>query len=226
MAAAGFTPELPMLARRKLRLAVVHRLQEAVDYPGVRVLSPGIFPVEPDALPVLIVNVPNESKQSNVRGVPQFNTTMSVVVQGQVRGDTPEAAQDAIEALGYQAEMAILTGYQAIAMLQQFTSVDTQTEVSSDGKGHFAGFKMTFGGEIFESFDPMEDAPAPAPWPLDQPVTTDVSELRLTVDTIQPADKTGTYADPAFPDAVNPAPRVEGPDGRAEGTVTIEFPTT
>lgn len=213
-----------MLARRQLRLAVVAELQKLVT--GVTVQSPGNLAVPNEKLPVLRVSVPGERKQSIQRGMPEFNTTCTLQVIGELQGDTPEAAQDAIEDLGYRVETAILNGYWIVAMVQQFASITTDTELKSEGREHLAGFRMLIECELYESFDPTVPAPDGTTWPLDDPVLRPFQGVNLHVDTAAPFDATGTYPPSPFPGAVPDAPRTTGPDGRDEGYLQIDLPQT
>jgi hypothetical protein len=54
--------------------------------------------------------------------------------------------------------------------------------------------------------------------------TNPLQTVDINVDTAAPFDPNGTYANPPFPSAVNPAPRTSGPDGRNEGALTISLP--
>lgn len=234
----------PMLARRQLRLAVMQALGPVCS----NVHSPGNWPTPADKLPALLVNVPTETKSSPGRNQVQFTTTASLVIQGQATGATPEAAQDAVEALAYAVENAVLEDYWVNAMLQQFTSVQTETEITSEGKQHLAGFRMTIGCEMFEVFDPSVAPPAGSTWPPPEPAIVPLQGIDIHADTAAPYDARGTYptgpghigtdfvvgsspagvpapsAGSVFPSAIAPAPRVSGPDGRDEGGLQINLP--
>ncbi|WP_431276274.1 hypothetical protein ACQ858_08475 [Variovorax ureilyticus] len=212
----------PMSARRQLRLAIVAALAARVQ--GTYQVTPGNWPTASEKLPALLVSVPTEQRTSINRGVPEFTTMISVVVQGQVDGLTAEEAQDRIEDLAYRVEEAILKGYWVIRMIQQFSSIQTDVECTADGKRHFAGFRMTLVGEVFESFDPTADIPPGSVWPPADPTLAPLESVGIHVDTTDPFDATGTYPSPPFPDAVTPAPRTSGPDGRDEGALDIQLP--
>src|SRR5574337_900841 len=141
---------LPMSVRRELRLALVQALTAAV--PGVTIKSPGDWPTAPANLPALLVSTADERKQSVNKGLPEFTTTLSLVVDGRVQAATAEAAQDAIEQLAYQVENAVLTCWQLGTRVQQFAGVHTRLEVTADGNQHLAGFRSTFDAEVFEAF--------------------------------------------------------------------------
>ena len=197
----------PMLARRQLRLAIVGCLKLICD----TVESPGIWPTSADMLPVLLVNVPSEMKTSVGRNVPEFTTSASVVIQGQVSSITPGGAQDAIEDLAYQVENAVLEDYAVNLMIQQFVSVQTETEITSDGKQHLAGY-------------PMIAPAAGSVWPIVATPTVPAAGVNLHLDAANVFDPTGTYPNPTFPTSVQPAPRTSGPDGRDEGYSQINLP--
>lgn len=55
-------------------------------------------------------------------------------------------------------------------------------------------------------------------------VAVPLDSIGLHVDTAQPFDPNGTYANPPFPASVHPAPRTSGPDGRDEGALNINLP--
>lgn len=213
----------PMSARRQIRLAVVGALNSKVT--GVStIVSPGDWATPPAKLPALLVSVPTEQKVSIQRGMPEFTTTVSVVVQGQVAGATAEAVQDAIEDLAYQVENAVLTGYWVVAMVQQFLTVQTEVQCTAEGGRQMAGFTMTFSAELFESFDPTAAISPESPWPPADPTIAPFTETQIHLDMASPFDANGTYANPPFPDAVQPAPRTSGPDGRDEGGLDIQLP--
>ncbi|QNK65758.1 hypothetical protein [Variovorax sp. PAMC26660] len=212
----------PMSARRMLRLAVVALLR--AEIPGTTIVSPGDWPTPPEKLPALLVNVPTETKQSINKGQPEFTTTASVVVQGQVTATTAEAVQDLIEDLAYRVENAILTGYWLNRMTQQFATVQTEVECTADGGRQLAGFRMTLSTETFESFDPTQASPPASTWPPAEPAIVPLESMGIHLDTTSPFDATGTYPNPPFPGAVQPAPRTTGPDGRDEGALDIQLP--
>lgn len=212
----------PMSARRQLRLAIVGELRTKI--PGVYIVSPGDWPTPPEKLPALLVNVPSEQKTSINRGMPEFTTTASAVVQGQVIAGTAEEAQDRIEDLAYRVENAILMGCWIVRMVQQFVSVQTDIECTADGGRHLAGFRMTIGAEMFEAFDPTAEPYPESPWPPADPMLAPFTNAQIHLDTATPFDLTGTYPNPPFPDAVLPAPRTSGPDGRDEGALDIQLP--
>lgn len=215
----------PMLARRMLRLAVMAALQPLMTSAGVKTIaSPGVWPTPQEKLPAILVNAPTEQKQSIGKGMANFTTSASITVQGQVSKSSPEEALEAIDALAFAVENAVLTDYWVTRTVERFTSVQTDIEVTSDGGPHLAGFRMTLAGDMFESFNPADVMPPGTPWPPAAPAIVPLTSMGIHLDTAGPFDATGTYPNPPFPDAVQPAPRTTGPDGRDEGALDIQLP--
>lgn len=211
----------PMLARRQLRTAAVFYLRKLAD---ITVQSPGNWPTPPEKMPALLVNTPTEQKSSINKGIAEFTTTCSLVVQGRVEASTPEAAQDAIEQLAYRVENALFEGYWLTRLVQQFSNVSTEQDVSSEGKNHLGGFRMTLSAEMYEVFDPTVPAPDGSTWPPDETDAVPLDGIDMHLDTAQPFDATGAYPPGEFDSSVQPAPRTTGPDGRDEGALQIDLP--
>lgn len=211
----------PMTARRQLRLAVVSQLS-ALNI--AKVFSPGTYPTDPENLPVLLVNAPTEAKQSLNKGLATFSTGVTLWVQGQVSRATAEDAQDAVELLLYQVEEAILKGYWINKIVEEFSSVTTDIQITAEGGPILAGFRMIIVAKTFELFDATAEPTAPAVWPPADPVLAPLQQVGIHADLTNVFSPTGTFPDPAFPDAVVPAPRTTGPDGRDEGVLEITLP--
>jgi hypothetical protein len=197
-----------MLARRQIRIAALAALQGAI--PETRIECPGDWTTPTDILPIILLRTPRDRKESITKTQPEFTTTVSLELEARIEANTAEAAQDAIELLGYNIEQALFTNVALISIIQQVASVDTETEITADSRRHLGGIKMTIGFEVFEAFEPTDFIA--------------LTGMDIHLDTGVPFDATGTYQSPAFPDAVNPAPRTSGPDGRDEGALTFTFP--
>jgi hypothetical protein len=215
-----------MLGRRQLRLAALGALSRAaLEVGGVPVViqSPGDWSVPADVLPAVIVRTSQESKTSITRGMPEFTTSCALDVKAMLEAATAEAAQDAIESLWFAIENALLTNWSLVRMLQQFSSVDTALDIRAEGTRHLAGIAASFHCEFAEMYDPTQATPDVAPWPDDAPPPVPLDRFTADVDPVNVADPTGTYPAPLFPEAVVPAPRTHGPDGRSEGVLDIRL---
>ena len=205
-----------MLARRQIRLAALAAL--AGEYfAGVSIESPGDWATPPEVLPAILLRAPDDRKESIAKGAPEFTTTCGIEIEARVGARSQEAAQDAIEALCYSIEMALLTNNDLIRIVNQVSSVDSRTEITSDGKIYFGGSRMLFSFEVpemFDTFGPFDTSASGQPTPL--------TSFGLHFDAGAPFDSTGTYANPFFP--ATPAPRTSGPDGRDEGALDISLP--
>ncbi|MGF6792769.1 hypothetical protein [Paraburkholderia sp. 35.1] len=218
---------LPMLGRRQLRLAAIGALANAAltdRGTPVTIQSPGDWSLPDGILPVIVVRTSGETKNSVNRGMPEFTTGCTLEVKAAVLATTASAAQDAIEALWYSVEQALFTDWSLVRIVQQFASVDTALEIRADGSRHIAGIAAAIQCEFFEAFDPTAAAPTPGAWPADPAPPAPFESIDIHVDTGAPFDPSGTYPNPPFPDAVTPAPRTQGPDGRDEGYIDISLP--
>jgi hypothetical protein len=202
---------MSMLARRQLR-TTARAVIEAIT--GITVESPGDWDTPPSRLPNIKLRAPNERKQSVTRTMPEFTTVVTLEMLITVVGNTAEEAQDAIEDLGQQVEACFFGAQPLVQLCQQFPTVTTDTDISADGQRHTARAVMRVDCEVFEAFDPTEINPA------DYPA---LQQVNVHADTARPFDASGTYANPPFPSAVQPAPRTTGPDGRDEGTLQLDM---
>ena len=214
----------PMLARRQIRLAVIAAL-EAI--PGVLVESPGDWATPPASLPAVLARVTRERKESwPTRTQPEFDTTVTMEIEARVGAATAASAQDAIENLCYAIENAVLLSYSTIGIAQRVTSVDSEIEITAEGRTHFGAAKMLFAFETAETFDPTKTAPDATTWPVPPPVIDALLSFGIHLDLAAPFDPNGTYVPSADapPYTPVPAPRTTGPDGRDEAALDIQLP--
>lgn len=201
------------LARREMRLAAFTALSLI---PGVTVKSPGVWATQPSNTPEILIDCGIEQKASLGRTVPEYTTSCVLQVSARLISGTAESAQDAIEALGATIEAVLLGNVAFIARLQQVSEIVSKTTLDSSAGHHTASLVMALTCEHAEVYSPDEIDPSQFP---------DISQMLLHVDLTNVADPSGTYAGAAFPAAVQPAPRTQGPDGRDEGTARATFPT-
>ncbi|WP_454825903.1 hypothetical protein [Paraburkholderia xenovorans] len=188
---------------------VVAAFQAAAAAPTIQ--SPGDWSTPPAKLPAILVRCGDDQKISNGNiGETQFNTDLVIEIRGIVSGPTAEAAQDALEDLGATIEDVLLRNIAIRAQTQDFPTIATATEINANGRIHFGAVSMAVHFQIYEAFDPD--------------VETTLERMTVTADLRNVFDASGTYPNPPFPDAVQPAPRTSGPDGRAEGGFDVELP--
>ncbi|GJH14970.1 hypothetical protein CBA19CS22_00530 [Caballeronia novacaledonica] len=178
---------------------------------GVTVYSPGDWNVPAPKLPAIKLRQAKERKQSAGRnGQTSFTTVAAFEIKAEVSAASGPAALSAVETLGAQIEEAIFKSIPLRQIVQDFSFCDTETDVNAEGAPHVGGISILLGIEFFETFAPD--------------INTQLLAMNLTADLTNVADPNGTYPNPPFPDAVTPAPRTQGPDGRAEGQVNVQFP--
>jgi len=178
---------------------------------GVNLYSPGDWNVTAAKLPAIKLRYgPEEKRSKGVTGQTAFDTVSVFELRVEVSAESgPKALLD-LEALQADIEAAIFKSVPLRQLAQDFPMMRTQTSVQADGETHIGGMQIELGVTMYETFYPD--------------VTAQLAEIDLTADLVNVADPTGTYPNPPFPDAVTPAPRTEGPDGRAEGFVKATFP--
>ncbi|MFZ6690232.1 hypothetical protein [Undibacterium sp. SXout20W] len=141
----------PILARQQLRQAVLNALQSANL--GAKIDSPGDWVSQTETIPGILLRSPRSSKEPISRGAPNYTSTITLEMESRVLANTAVDAQMEIEALDAAIEQAVLTNGAFIQLVQQL-SIDTETEVTADGRNHFGGTKWTLRCEICEVFDP------------------------------------------------------------------------
>ncbi len=202
------------LARRDLRLAALAALEAIPNIASVE--CPPVTATAPAQMPYIGLRCGIERKVGSVQQqLATFTTTVTLEVLARVSANTAAAAQDAIEALALQVELAVLGLVTLLKKLQKVAGVTTTTEINGEGSAYQAGVEMSFDCELFEVFSPPVINPADYP-PLEG--------IDVHIDAVRPYDANGIYSAPAFPSSVVPAPRTSGPDGRDEGTLVIDLP--
>jgi hypothetical protein len=228
-----------ILAQRQLRMAIQTILAVLT---GVETQSPGDWDTPSEQLPELKVRGVNGRKTSIARGPAGYTSVIGIEVLARVGGDTAEAAQDALEALGCTVEDAVMSAPALLQWLQQIATVSSETSITAAGRQHVGEMRWMFDCETFETFERFDVVP-------EEFVV--LQRMLLNIDTIKPFDpgvasasapsnvispvasalivsgsgSAGTYPNPPHPETVLPAPRVSGRDGRLEGVLDLTLPT-
>ncbi|QJD91802.1 hypothetical protein HH213_17930 [Duganella dendranthematis] len=207
---------VPITARREIRLAVVAALKNVPSATDID--SPGDWTTQLASLPAIQVRAPRGSKEPLGRGAPSYTSVVLIEIETKVVGKTGAEAQDLLESFDAEVEVALLTNHNLVAMTQQM-SFEIESEINAEGRHHYGGSKWSIRCEVAEMFDPIYEAPSGA-----QPVAIPFQGMDVHADLANVYDPTRTYPNAAFSDAVKPAPRSAGPDGRDEGGLSINFP--
>ena len=213
-----------MTTSADLRSLFVTALKGATSA-GQSVYSPFDWPTSPTSYPAILVHARKERKESLGPNTPEFNvfTTLEIIARTRspaLVGDAGSAvALGAAETLKAQIESALINNPAIWAdpnggqRIEQFTSVDSELSTSSEGEMPEAELLMQIEVKFYQG--PEVFFPIP---------TNPLQTINIHVDTAAPFDPNGTYPNPPFPSAVQPAPRTSGPDGRDEGALTINLP--
>jgi len=205
---------------------------------GNNVFAARTWPTWNGSYPIIWLHAPEEDKDSLGRqGGPQFTVTATIRISARLQVKAlPENASAAamilaLEDMKRQIEMAVINFPPLMSRLQQFPFIRSHMREDGEGEQNIGELVMDIGMEFYqgpEDFYPLEGATDEPPF---DPVATSgvqpigpLTEFNVTGDLINIVDPTGSYPDPPFPGAVTPAPRTVGPDGRAEGGLSFEFP--
>lgn len=205
-----------MLARRQLRQAAQAALQAAKISASLD--APGDWVSQPQNLPGVLLRATRGNREPWTAGPASFTSTVVLELESRAVGNSGPAAQDAIDALDFAIEQALFTNMGFVELTQRIY-VDTETEITAEGRNHFGATKWAIRCEFVETFDPIYDAPAAL-----QPVAPPLAGIDVQVDLVGTFDPNGTYPPGTFANQVMPAPRTAGPDGRDEGGLTINLP--
>lgn len=210
---------------------------------GDNVFAARNWPTWNGSYPIIWLHSPEEDKESLGRnGGPQFNVTATIRITARLqlkalpRNAAAGAMILALEDMQRLIEMALINFPPLMSRLQQFPFIRSRMDEDGEGEQNLGELVMDVGMEFYqgpEDFYPLEE-PEPDPEPVFVPTFDPVAEVEnvasvvpldmveITDDLVNVFDASGTYLDPLFPDSVTPAPRTEGPDGRAEGGLSFE----
>ena len=190
---------------------------------GANVFSTLDWPTWNGCYPCVYIHPPVEDKVSLGRaGAPQFTVTATLTVESRFQCPASVVSspfdlgaanvEAALFAIAKQIEQALINYYPLMELLQQFPFIRTRTSLSAEGEEHIGNLITEVGLEFYQG-----------PEDFYQPVTSEIEQITVTTDATNVFDANGTYANPPFPSAVTSAPRVAGPDGRAEGFTEFNF---
>jgi hypothetical protein len=208
-----------MTTSSELRLLAVEGLM-GKTLAGTRVYSARTMATWKGEYPMLYLHSPIEDMESLGRnGGPQFTVTSTLAISARVQEkNLPRNGGAALvlldlETIQQQIKMALINYPPLMSRLQQYPFIRSEMHESGEGESDLGELVMQIGMEFYQG---PEDF---------YPFTPDTLEqVNVTADLLNVFDGNGTYPDAPFPDAVQPAPRNSGPDGRAEGELTFVFP--
>jgi hypothetical protein len=187
---------------------------------GSNVYSPLDRPTWSGNYPVLFLSTPEENKESlGPNGAPQFEVTMTLrvvarVQQNQQKDDAgAAAAMAALESLQQQIEVALINNPAIMGLIEEYPFVRATNTITGEGESQLGELVMDIGLKFYQG-----------PEDFYQIQTEELEEITIDGDLQNVFDPNGMYPNPPFPASVTPAPRTQGPDGRAEVGADIELP--
>lgn len=142
-----------MLYRVELREAAARLLLNATDA-GPNVFSKRALPLTQDALPAIYLSAPSDTARSTGRNAPDYVRVTQLNVDAMVSGGTPEAAQDALDALTEQIELLIMQDVGFQARVSQVSDISTRQEITTDNSAYIGKVRVAFSLEYLEEFAP------------------------------------------------------------------------
>ncbi len=139
------------LLRAQLRAFVAGQVQAML--PTVAVVQNRALATYAGALPVVILTVPVEHKESRGPGAPKFNAMISLSAEIRVAGST-EDVLDRWEALAEAVELAVLGNAAVTRQVQEFSAVQSQVTVDTGGGTPTASGAIVFQIVIPQVYDP------------------------------------------------------------------------
>ena len=200
--------DAPLLARRQIRLAVVRALEDAQV--AKTILSPGDWPSQTEKMPAVLVRAVRSTKEQLHPGQANFTSVIVIELESRVASTSAAKVQDELEALDARIEVALLTDYRLMSLVQRI-HIETESTFTAEGRLHADGTRWQVSCQLVEEFVPVY---------REQPL----EGMDVHIDLVNRFDAVGTYDTP-FPDVVAPAPRDAGPDGRDEARLSIDFNT-
>ena len=198
-----------MLFRAQVRATAIELLQAAITQNGAQVTSSKDNPVQTGSTPSVVVYT-DDKKTGTGTAPPQFRTDVLTTVEIVAEGTTIDAAQTLCDTLCETVENTLLNGGSAFQQLfEQIDSVETRPDYRGvNAKVHTFVAVIEIMAHVTEIFEPT--------------VTDSLNGVNIYVDSINIFDPNGTY-EPPFDYSIGPAPRGEGPDGRAEIGGSADF---
>lgn len=164
-------------------LDAVHAALTGTTDAGALVFRPGDWPSQPNTLPQLKLRILSESRQSIARsGAPEFITTTTIRIVGEVQARATEDDLGATEAEGLlwslkrQVEVAIVNSYPLTGLIQQIASMQSQIAFNAEGAVHLAGVQIDLALEFYEG--PESFAPV---------ASSDLTQIHLVATAYPPA---------------------------------------
>lgn len=183
---------------------------------AANVFSPRDWPVQLPDMPILMLQAPKEHKDSQGPNAPAYNVSCTVRVIGRLtakataNGNQAGTLLIALGVLQRQIEVAVINNYALYRIISEIVSVDTESQVRSDGNQPIGELTMDFVCNFYQGTEAFA-----------QPVVSPLEQLAVFGDFLNVFDPNGVYEKP-FDYPVPEPPRTIGPDGRVEvGAVVV-----
>jgi len=198
--------------RAVIRNATLARLRAALPELAESIYTARAWPVHAEDQPAMLVYMFDETKRSfGAFASPAFQVSATLALHVKLDASDEIACEAAMDAYAARIEDALLRAPAWMTQLEDVSSWVTNCEVKPGGERPTAQLTITASLSWQERFEPI--------------VTGRLGEARIAVDAVHPFDAAGTYPPIDGLPSAAAAPRTAGPDGRAESTLRLTFPT-
>lgn len=158
-----------MLYRSQLRTYATAALVGSNTMAGSNVFASRDWPTTDATQPAIILQCYRERKESRAKGsqLPQFIATAVLALKARVQVAGAESGglsiQELLEQFEWQIEAAILTCQPLLTAIRRFAWVDTDQQITANGRYHVGELDISFGLEFEVDIDPYLQRPTALP---------------------------------------------------------------
>lgn len=145
-------PMIDGISRKQVQLAALQVLTGATMAED-RVYVPRDWPTTPDKFPLLLLATPREKKVGLFPGLHEYTVTITLAVIGRCQGPNAEVVSDNLDLLAAQVEEGLMVSPFSMA-IQKFTTIDTTSSITAEGRQHLGEIGMIFELEVYQAYGP------------------------------------------------------------------------
>ncbi len=142
---------------------MVAAIKAAETLAGDNIFSFRAIPTRADALPIVIIQLPEADLVSQGRGTPQYTATYTVPIVGRIAVDFTQddplglGIQQAMSAFRLQIQMAILNNTQIMRGVQQIARVTSRAKFNAENQQRLGELQMAVAVETYVGPGEMHD---------------------------------------------------------------------
>lgn len=142
------------LYRTLLREEAARALRDANTLAGPNVWTARSWPLKPDALPAIQLQVLADHAESWGRNAPGFTRTAGLLVVARISFGVPSEGENLLDAFCEQIELTLMQDTALQQMIQQVATIETEQAFDSTAGVNVATARLRFDLEYGEVFEP------------------------------------------------------------------------